>query len=278
MIKDDFSIVVVGAGFVGKAVIAGFRNVTLAVDPVLGTKLSNIKDKPDVIFICVPTPMGPNGDIDATIVESVLEQCQHFGALMVLKSTVSPNLVKGFSEKYKRFVYNPEFLTERNADWDFTHPISNVFGGDPEDTKLLEHIYATYSYCEPAETFHMTAEEASFVKYSVNSFLTTKVLFFNQLYKMTEAAGVDFEKIRLAVTNDDRIGPKHTNVPGNDGRLGAAGACFSKDIPAFVRYSQKIKQEFSILKQVWNTNCELRNSYRQMLPREVEQHINFTKI
>lgn len=208
MIKDDFSIVVVGAGFVGKAVIAGFRNVTLAVDPVLGTKLSNIKDKPDVIFICVPTPMGPNGDIDATIVESVLEQCQHFGALMVLKSTVSPNLVKGFSEKYKRFVYNPEFLTERNADWDFTHPISNVFGGDPEDTKLLEHIYATYSYCEPAETFHMTAEEASFVKYSVNSFLTTKVLFFNQLYKMTEAAGVDFEKIRLAVTNDDRIGPK----------------------------------------------------------------------
>jgi UDPglucose 6-dehydrogenase len=278
MIKDDFSIVVVGAGFVGKAVIDGFRNVTLAVDPRLGTKLSDMKVKPNAIFICVPTPMGANGDIDASIVESVLEQCQHSGALMVLKSTVSPNLVKGFAEKYKRFVYNPEFLTERNAAWDFTHPISNVFGGDPEDTKELEQIYIDYSYCEPAETFHMTAEEASFVKYSVNSYLTTKVLFFNQLYKMTEAAGVDFEKIRLAITNDDRIGPKHTMVPGNDGRLGAAGACFSKDIPAFIRYSQKIKQEFSILKQVWNTNCELRNSYKQMLPREVEQHISFTKI
>ena len=36
---------------------------------------------------------------------------------MVIKSTVTPGTVEGWNEKYENLqvVYNPEFLTERNA-------------------------------------------------------------------------------------------------------------------------------------------------------------------
>jgi len=51
-------IAVVGAGFVGKAVINGFRNVVCAVDPNMGTKISDIKEA-DVYFYLCTYPNGP---------------------------------------------------------------------------------------------------------------------------------------------------------------------------------------------------------------------------
>lgn len=270
-------IAVIGAGFVGKAVIYGFKNDVFIADPAVGTSAKDIKEA-DVVFICVPTPMGEDGSVDISIVKSVLKDLESVDTLLVLKSTVPPNLVAEFAEKYEKFVYNPEFLTERNACWDFENPISNVYGGKLEYTKQLEQIYKEYSICREAKTFHMTAAEASYVKYTMNSFLSTKVLFFNQLYDMVQETGCNFEVIREAVSNDARIGPSHTNVPGNDGRKAFGSACFAKDVPAFVRYSMKIGKEFTVLKEVWNSNCDYRNSYGTLLPREAEQHVVFNKI
>jgi len=277
---SKLNIGIVGLGFVGSAVAHGFQNNNLfLVDPNLGTDTSILKtQKMDAVFICVSTPMAIDGSVDASIVAKVLSELKDVNTLLVLKSTVPPNLVAGFAEQYENFVYNPEFLTERNALWDFENPITNVYGGRLEYTKQLEQIYKNHSICIEANTFHMTATEASFVKYTMNSFLSTKVLFFNQLYDMVQSAGCDFEIIREAVSNDPRIGSSHTNVPGNDGRKGYGSACFAKDVPAFVRYSMKIGNEFTVLKEVWNSNCDYRNSYGSLLPREAEQHVVFNKM
>lgn len=270
-------ICVVGAGFVGKAVVHGFKNDVQVIDPTLGTHTSDVKEA-DVVFICVPTPMGENGDVDISIVSKVLSELEHLGALLVLKSTVPPNYVKIFARKYEKFVYNPEFLTERNALWDFEHPISNVYGGKSEYTSLLASIYEDYSICKPANTYFMTAEEASFVKYLDNSFLATKVLFMNQFFDSVKASGANYEVITEAICNDKRIGNSHMNVPGHDGRRGFGGACYSKDIPAFIRYAEKVGVDFTLLKEAWNANCEYRNSYSESASREIEQHIIFKKI
>ncbi len=270
-------IVVVGNGFVGKAVVYGFKNNVQVIDPTLGTHTSDVKDA-DVVFICVPTPMGDSGAVDVSIVAKVLQELEHLGALLVLKSTVPPNFVKEFAEKYEKFVYNPEFLTELNALKDFENPISNVYGGKAVHTSHLATIYEDYSICKPANNYFMTAEEASFVKYSMNSFLSTKVLFFNQLRDIVEAANCDYDVVREAVANDKRIGPSHTMVPGNDGRKGFGSACFSKDVPAFIRYSINMGKEFTSLREVWNSNCYYRTSYGDVLPREAEQHVRFNKI
>lgn len=280
--KEKITVAVCGFGFVGAAVAHGFREQNvIALDPKFGTHTSDLEllpKKPDVIFICVPTPMGENGDVDVSIVSKVLQECECYDTLMVLKSTVPPNLVKIFARKYKKFVYNPEFLRELTADWDFEHPISNVYGGQLEYTQQLQEIFEEYSICSEAATFHMTAEEASFVKYLDNTFLSTKVLFFNQFHDIVEKAGCDYNVIKTAVSNDTRIGSSHMNVPGADGRKSYGGSCYPKDTPAFIRYAEKMGVDFSVLKEAWNANCDYRNSYPEPLQREIEQHIVFNKI
>lgn len=278
--KDKIRVGVAGLGFVGKAVVHGFSgNEIFVADPKQGTHVKDFLDKNlDVVFICCPTPMGTDCSIDVSIVSTVIKELASLTDIpLVLKSTVTPDLVGKFSQLYKNFVYNPEFLTEANAERDFEFPFMQVFGGTRENTDKLEEIYK-YSICKPSPIYHMSAVEASFVKYGLNSFLTTKVVFWNQFYDICATENVDYNTIKTAIGTDVRIGASHMNVPGHDGRRGAGSACFSKDIPAFINFSKGKKLDFSILNEVWNTNCDYRNSYGEVLPREKEQHVSFTKI
>lgn len=272
-------IAIIGSeGFVGKACVHIFQQkaTVVKIDPLLGTSVKDLGVEPDVALICVPTPMGKDGKINASIVEEVIGNLSCFkNTLIVLKSTVLPDIVDTFAQWNKNFIYNPEFLTERNANNDAEYPIMTVLGGEKEATKKMEQIYRQYSICESAPFYHMSAKEASFVKYGINSFLFTKVLFWNQFYLQCQHFGVDYEAIKQAIGTDLRIAPSHMNVPGHDGRMGSAGACFAKDGPAFIHFSNK---EFSILQEAWNVNCDIRNSYGEVLPREKEQHIEFNRI
>jgi UDP-glucose 6-dehydrogenase len=72
-----FKIGIVGFGFVGKAVNYGFNNPKvekIIVDPKGGHNIEELS-KHDIkaTFVCVPTPMGNDGSIDSSIIESVLE-------------------------------------------------------------------------------------------------------------------------------------------------------------------------------------------------------------
>lgn len=98
--KKKITVGVVGAGFVGRAVAHGFKKQNvLLIDPILGSSTSDLLDKkPDVVFICVPTPMGEDGVINASIVEKVLFELKDLKTLLVLKSTVVPDIVERLSK------------------------------------------------------------------------------------------------------------------------------------------------------------------------------------
>ena len=89
---------IVGHGFVGKATDWGFnkRVSKFIVDPLLNTSVSDLEEfRPDIVFICVPTPMSDDGSQDSSIIERVikelLEHCPK--AIKVVKSTVLPSLL-----------------------------------------------------------------------------------------------------------------------------------------------------------------------------------------
>lgn len=268
---------IVGAGFVGSAVDYGFTHCEkFIVDPKLGTTLEDLYDfDPDYTFVCVPTPMGENGVIDASIVHDVVDKLiLNTSTIVILKSTVTPDHLQKYTT-LSRFVYNPEFLTEKSANEDFANPFMHVFGGLPGVTQSIEALYKEYSICKPCPTYHMSVKEASFVKYGINAFLMSKVLWFNQYHDLVESQGCSYTKIINAIGTDGRINPSHTMVPGHDGRRGAALSCFSKDIPALIHFSEG---ELSILKEAWNVNCDYRNAYAEPLHREKEQKIVFRKM
>lgn len=274
--KNKLNIGICGAGFVGMAVAHGFKNqnVTL-IDPKLGNSTKDLKSENyDAVFICVPTPMGPGGNIDVSIVSTVLEELKNLNTLLVLKSTVLPDIVDLFAKKYKNFVYNPEFLTELNAKYDFENPFLHVFGGNKEYTDQLETVY-TYSICKPCKVMKTTAAEASFIKYSINSYLMMKVVFWNQMKELTDSRGVNYSVVQEGFTTDPRVGRSHSNVPDHvTGEPYCTSNCFNKDVPAIVNMSEN---SLSILREVWNVNCRGRKAYG-LTNREMVQNISYTEI
>jgi len=66
------------------------------------------------------------------------------------------------------------------------------------------------------------------VKLVKNTYLSTKVSFFNEIYDLAVSRDIDYQKVVQVVGLDPRIGETHMNVP-NNGKRGYGGTCFPKD-------------------------------------------------
>jgi len=266
---------IIGHGFVGKAIDYAFQDDVekQIIDPKIGVELKDVKLNADVTFVCVPTPMHKNGKCDVSILEDVLTQIKHrMTGLIVVKSTVTPDKIEKLfrgSAKH-RMIYNPEFLTEKNANEDIINPFVHIFGGQSDATEKLELIYKEYSICKPCPVYRMSATDASFVKYGINTFLATKLTFFNEFYDTIKEFGGNYGRIANAIGTDPRIGHAHTRVPGFDGKRGFGGACFPKDVSAFINFTDQA----TLLEHVMNRNNLYRSEYEKD-DREIEQNIQY---
>lgn len=258
---------IVGHGFVGSAVDQGFTRDCdkFVVDPKHNN--NNIQDliefQPQATFVCVPTPQSDSGEADANIIMSVLTELNNYkGHLVMIKSTVPAYKLTEFVDRFSNIniIYNPEFLTEKNYIEDFRNPPMHVFGGDRKHTEQAELIYKEHSVCKSCPVFHTDIITASFVKYSINSFLATKVTFFNELYDAYQSAGgKDFRELTNIMSTDMRIGNSHMRVPGNNGERGYAGSCFPKDTAALAYYAREIlNTPFTQLETSIKINQDLR--------------------
>ena len=63
--------------------------------------------------------------------------------------------------------------------------------------------------------------------------------FLNQLYELFQAtnSSVPWEEF-IKMISFEKIGKSHMQVPGHDGKFGYGGACFPKDVNAFIKYSR----------------------------------------
>ena len=273
---------IVGYGFVGKALANGFLSSVdlIKIDPKLQSSISDLKSfMPDLIFICVPTPMSDDGSQDISLVEEVLKEIEtlDLGSLVVIKSTILPDNIEHLSHICNSFIYNPEFLREKHADKDFIKSPLIVFGGQKENCQSLGEFYNLYTKCISKNYFYTDQITASLVKYTINSFLATKVSFFNELFNLFKNSGTseDWKNFVEIISMDKRIGSSHMQVPGHDGRFGFGGACLPKDSKAFLMYSEVKDSQLTVLKSAIDTNNNIRGKYNKKTDREEEQNIHF---
>ena len=273
---------IIGYGFVGKALAAGLNEDVslLKIDPKLNTNINDLIDfKPNAIFICVPTPMNEDFSQDISILNDVIKKLNvlNLQSLIVIKSTVLPTYIIEIEKQISEFIYNPEFLREKHANQDFIDSKLIVFGENNTSAKKLEEIYRDHSKCICTDYIYTDAIAASLIKYSINSFLATKVTFFNELNSLFNQSGTEesWDNFILAIANDPRIGNSHMQVPGHDGRLGYGGACLPKDSNAFNIYSEEVGEPLSLLKKVIKTNNKIRAKYNVKTLRELEQNIKY---
>lgn len=260
---------IVGNGFVGSAVSNGFDVNTdqFIVDPKQNNNTMEqlIEFDPKLVFVCVPTPpQDSHYDVDVQIVDSVLKdlEAQSYKGVVVIKSTITPDHLTRFKKKYNlSLVYNPEFLTEANAFDDFLNPSMQILGGKWKDCENVEKAYVKHSSVKTVPTFKTDIISASLIKYTINSWLATKVSFFNELHELFEVSGtkVPWESFTEMLSQDKRMGDTHMKVPGTDGLKGFGGHCFPKDTKALVYYAKLKKSDLSILKKAIDKNDKIRN-------------------
>ena len=114
------------------------------------------------------------------------------------------------------------------------------------------------------------------IKYTINTFLATKVIFFNELHNLFDATNTNesWDNFIYFLSKDPRIGNSHMMVPGHDGRYGFGGACLPKDAAAIMKYSNSLNVELGLIKNVINTNNQIRAKYNKGTYREDEKILN----
>ena len=224
----------IGYGFVGKAVHEVLKDhyEVKIVDPQYNDNVIN--NDSDGYIVCVPTPTTLSGACDMTIVEAVVKACPKNKPILI-KSTISlEGWRKDLEPQGKQITFSPEFLTAANANEDFRNQDKMLFGGDNK-----EFWNDVFIECKAYDPIYATIEELILTKYLRNSFLATKVAFFNEVFDLCETAGIDYNQVKALVGMDERITHSHMHVPGPDGDRGFVGACFQKDTEALV-YSANV--------------------------------------
>ena len=273
---------IVGHGFVGKATDWGFnkRVSKFIVDPLLNTNVSDLKNfEPDIVFICVPTPMNDDGSQDSSIIEKVVKELILYcpNAIKVIKSTIIPSLLDELYDLDSKLVYNPEFLREKHANLDFVNSEMIIFGGDRNISSKVSDVYLRHSRCKTKEHIFTDLKTASFIKYAINTFLASKVVFFNELHSIHDKLKVkdSWESVINIISRDSRIGGSHMNVPGHDGKKGFGGACFPKDSLALIKFARNIGIDLNSLVSTVKINNKIRSEYKDLDSRESDQNISF---
>ncbi len=274
---------IIGHGFVGKALELGLNDniEKLIIDPIYKNNISEISNfNPSIIFICVPTPMYDDGNQDLNILNNVLAELKNTDteSSIVLKSTVLPSGIQNIENLFPEIVYNPEFLTEKNSVNDFINADQIILGGKRDNTSKISLFYKKHTKCITNNYIFTDLITASFVKYAINCFLASKVIFFNELNQLfiNSDTNEKWENFLDMMSSDSRIGDSHMQVPGPDGRYGFGGACFPKDAEAFYKYSVLMESPLNLLKKVIDLNKDIRNTYDNLTGREIDQNINFS--
>ena len=213
----------------------------------------------EVIFLCLPTPPGADGQADLSFVLQVSEQIA--GVIDDYKVIVNKSTVPvGTAEKVQMtfdanssqnvdVVSNPEFLREGAAVDDFLKPERVIIGSNSERaTKVIKSLYEPFVR-SGNPIIEMDPKSAELTKYAANSFLATKITFMNEIANISERVGANVDNVRRGLGSDSRIGKRFLFAG-----IGFGGSCFPKDVQALEYTSRQNNYDFSILKSVISVN------------------------
>jgi len=263
---------IVGRGFVGSAVEFGFSAQTgcdaqvkvYDKDPLKSLhSLEETVNESDFIFLSVPTPSNPDGSMHLGILESVLQDIQLINNrkdnIILIRSTIIPGTTTKLCDKFKKLniVFNPEFLTERSAKFDFINQSRFILGGERKNTSRVAELFK-WRFGSSVPCIETNFETSEMIKYMNNCFFATKVSFMNEMKQIADKANIDWGVAVEGFVRDGRIGHSHLTVPGPDGKGGFGGSCFPKDIQAMINFGNQLDLNMNTLKGVWDTNLEVR--------------------
>jgi UDPglucose 6-dehydrogenase len=189
---------------------------------------------PDMVMVCVGTPIGADGHSDLSQLRGALHALHAVldsDAPLVIRSTLPPGSTRLAVEwadiPTARVLTNPEFLRQGTALEDFLHPTRIVVGHFPDaERSTIERVVSVYAALD-APVLVMDVAAAEIAKNGANAFLALKLSFANEIASVAEEFGTDVDAVLEGISLDPRIGGLYLR-PG----LGFGGSCLPKELRA----------------------------------------------
>jgi GDP-mannose 6-dehydrogenase len=231
-----------------------------------GTSAGEAIAASDVSFVCVGTPSDSNGDLNLAYVERV---CQEIGEalatsgdyhVVVVRSTMLPGstdecvipILESASGRQagRNFgvSYNPEFLREGTAIYDFQHPPFTLVGQyDHRGAEIAADLYGGVD----APLLIVPLKVAEMVKYANNAFHALKVTFANEIGNICKEQGIDSHQVMDIFCRDDKLNlSSHYLRPG----FAFGGSCLPKDLRALLYRAHRLDLRLPVLEAILPSN------------------------
>jgi len=229
-------------------------------------------------IVCVGTPSRANGSLNTKYLESVCEQIgsslkekreSHtvvFRSTMLpgtMRETVIPRLEEFSGKKHNVNFYvafNPEFLRESTAAYDFFNPPKTVVGTDLKET--AEKVFTLYEGL-PGPMIKTKIEIAEMVKYIDNNFHALKITFANEIGYICKNIGIDSHEAMEIFLQDTKlnISPAYLK-PG----FAFGGSCLPKDLRAMTYMAKILDIDTPLLNSlIQSNNVQIINTIKKIL-------------
>jgi UDPglucose 6-dehydrogenase len=223
----------------------------------------------DASFFIPPSPSLPDGSFSNEYLLKAMQpvalsvrEAGKKGHIFVCSSTTTPGAVDSvlipMLEKETGWTcgrefhvcYNPEFIALGNVINGLLEPDFVLIGeSDQESGAALEEVYRKYT-CNKARIARMSIISAELTKISVNSYITMKISFTNQLRMIAERfPKADINTMLDAIGSDTRIGHKYLRAG-----LSFGGPCFPRDNRLLAYAARQVGMEAPLAEASDKTN------------------------
>ena len=220
----------------------------------------------ELSIVCVGTPSRANGSLNTKYLEKVCRdialclgksKTEH---ILVFRSTMLPGTAietvipileetSGLTEGNDfHVVFNPEFLREATAVFDFNNPPKTVVGGrNPSIVKKVLDVYDGI----PGPMIGTSLEVAEMVKYLDNNFHALKITFANEVGHICKKLGIDSHQVMKIFVQDTKLNISNYYLwPG----FAFGGSCLPKDLRAITYLTKMLDLETPMLNSMMISN------------------------
>lgn len=201
---------------------------SIAAGRLLATADASVVGTARNVIVVIGTPVDEHLNPDPSSLPKALAACNgHLrdGQLIVLRSTVFPGVTSLVEKQLEKLgvkadvAFCPERILEGHA-MEELYSLPQIVGTRTDSAR--ERVTTLFAKLT-ANIVHVSPEEAELAKLMTNVWRYIKFAIVNQFYMIANDRGLDFERIRQAITKDyDRA----ADMP----RVGfAAGPCLFKD-------------------------------------------------